>query len=144
MPKINSKVKSRNQQQQLRRMREREVVFASKFTESSITCCSLSKLFQASETEINALIPILKKIIQHNIKVQELIKERCYTPERIATDEFNTGLFEYLTEKYKGVAGQKLKYKNSDRKDKFRQTVIEQSQIVAIYMFFHQNLFFEF
>ena len=129
MPKINSKVNSRAQQQRLRRMRERESDFASKFTDNSITCCSLPKLYRASETELTALIPILKKIIQHNSKVQELIQERCYTPERIARDEYNTGLFEHLTEKYKGVAGQKLKFKNSDKKDKFRETVIKENQL---------------
>ena len=129
MPKINSPVKSKAQQQQLRRMRERETDFISKFKNHNITCCSFERLLRASEAEITALIPLLKKIIQHNQKVNVLIADKCFTPDKIITNECNEPLLEYLQIQYKGHKGKTLKYKNSDRKDRFRETILIENQL---------------
>ena len=129
MPKINSKVNTRDQQQRLRRMRQREVDFAEKFSENNINCVSLCNLYRASKDELMALIPIIKKIIQHNLKTAELISERCYTPEEISTDDYNTELYEHLSDTYKGIKGKTLKYTYCHQRDRFRQTIIGENQL---------------
>lgn len=129
MPKINTKVNSTNQQQRIRRMKQREADFATKFIDNNINCVSLDSLYRASEAEITALIPIMKKIIQHNSKTAELINERCYKPDEISNDQYNIALFEHLNDTYKGHKGKTLKYKYDHRKDKFRQIIIEENQL---------------
>ena len=129
MPKINGKVNSRNDQQKLRRMREREADFVAKFTENNITCVTFEQLLKGSEAELTALIPIIKKIIQHQEKVNELIASNVFRLEPISANEINTELYEYLQDQYKGIASKTLKYKNSDRKDVFRETIIKENQL---------------
>ena len=129
MPRLNGKVNSRNDQQKLRRMREREADFVAKFTENNITCVTFEQLLKGSEAELTALIPIIKKIIQHQEKVNELIASNVFRLEPISANEINTELYEYLQDQYKGIASKTLKYKNSDRKDVFRETIIKENQL---------------
>ena len=129
MPKIKSKVNSRNDQQKLRRMREREADFVAKFTENNITCVTFEQLLRGSKSELESLIPLIKKIIQHQEKVNELIASNVFRLEPISANEINTELYEYLQDQYKGIASKTLKYKNSDRKDVFRETIIKENQL---------------
>jgi hypothetical protein len=129
MPKINTKVNTRDQQQRLRRMRQREADFEEKLSINCNNCVSLDKLYGASKAELMALIPIIKKIIQHNEKTAVLISERVYNPPEISTDEYNTELYDYLKESYKGHKGKTLKYTYCHQKDRFRQTIIVENQL---------------
>ena len=129
MPRLNTKVNSRNDQQKLRRMREREADFVAKFTENNITCVTFEQLLRGSKSELESLIPIIKKIIQHQEKVNELIASNVFRLEPISANEINTELYEYLQDQYKGIASKTLKYKNSDRKDVFRETIIKENQL---------------
>lgn len=129
MPKINTKVNTRDQQQRLRRMKQREADFEEKLSENNINCVSLDKLYGASKAELLALIPIIKKIIQHNEKTAVLISERVYNPPEISTDEYNTELYDYLKDTYKGHKGKTLKYTYCHQKDRFRQTIIAENQL---------------
>ena len=129
MPKINSKVFTKTQQQSLRRMKERTTAFESQFAENKIECVSLNKLYTATNAELTALLPIIKKMIQHNDKVNKLITERCFKPDEIKSDEYNIKLYDYLMIQYKGVKGQNLKYNNCHRKDKFRESVLLDNQL---------------
>ena len=89
MPKINTKVNSRMDQQKLRRMKEREAKFTTQFTENAITCVSFEQLLRGSNSELESLIPIIKKIIQHKEKVDSLITANLFRLEVISTNEIN-------------------------------------------------------
>jgi hypothetical protein len=128
MPKINSKVFTADQQQRRRRMKERNKKFIEEFDKNNIKCVSLYKLYDASADELTALIPIIKKIIIHNAKTAELIKEGVYKPEPIKPDEYNVSLYNTLFAKYNNQHGKTLKYKYDHKKDTFKQTIIEENQ----------------
>lgn len=128
MPKTNKPVLSKTNQQRVRRMKEREVAFQQQFDEAGIECCSLERLYRASPDEIKALIPIMKKLVQHNKKVNDLIMNKSFSFGATTSDEINQELLNHLATKYKGVKGKELKYKHQDRKDKFREIVIKDNQ----------------
>jgi hypothetical protein len=128
MPKINSKVFTADQQQRRRRMKERNQKFIEEFDKNNIKCVSLYKLYDASADELTALIPIIKKIIIHNAKTAELIKEGVYKPDPIKADEYNVSLYNTLFAKYNNQHGKKLKYKYDHKKETFKQTIIEENQ----------------
>jgi hypothetical protein len=73
----------------------------------------------------------MKEIVSLKSKEAELIAKKYLTTEEIEDnkEEINTELLEYLQVQYKGHKGTTLKYKNSDRKDKFRQTIITENQL---------------
>jgi hypothetical protein len=58
-----------------------------------------------------------------------LITANLFRAEAISSDEINNELLEHLQTTYKGHKSTTLKYKNSDRKDIFRKTIIEQNQL---------------
>jgi hypothetical protein len=129
MPKINTKVYTKSQQQSLRRMKERTSAFETQFIDNNINCVSLDRLYCATADELTALLPIIKKIIQHNEKVAKLVSDNCFRHDEIKSDEYNPKLYDYLMIQYKGVKGQNLKYKNCHRKDEFRQSVLNENQL---------------
>jgi hypothetical protein len=128
MPKILGHVKSRSEQQQLRRMKIREEEHKSKFEINDIQCVKLHKLYSASAHELNSLIPIIKKIILHNAKTQELICEKLYVKPKIANYTYNVELYEHLALKYKARKAQTFKYTFENRM-KFRREIILNNQL---------------
>lgn len=128
MPKINSKVFSKDQQQKLRRMAQREAQFEAQFAENNIKCCTLDRLYATSTTELTDLLGIIKKMIQHNKKTDDLIAEGCYKSDAII-DDYDDEMSNYLAEKYKGQKGKILKYTYCHQKDKFREEVINDNQL---------------
>lgn len=129
MPKTNKVIFSRTNQQRVRRMKNREISFQEQFNEKNIKCCSLNKLLRASPEELIALVPILKKIAQHNKKTNDLIMDGCFSfgPE-VNETEVNENLFEHLQKHYAGHRGKTLKYTFQTKKDRFRETIIKDSQ----------------
>ena len=126
MPKINSKVFTADQQQRLRRMKNQSLKLVESF--ENIKCVSLYKLYEATEAELLALIPLIKKVITHNAKTAELIAEDCYRPEPIKADEYNISLYNELIIKYDTHAGKTLKYKLDHKKEAFKSTIIADNQ----------------
>ena len=129
MPKINGKVNTRTQQQQIRRMKAREVEFEKQLIENNISCINLNSLYKASKEELELLIPMIKKIIQHNEKKNQLITEGAYREPIIYKDEYNEELYEYLNEQYKGIKAKRLKYQYENKKDRFREIIIKENQL---------------
>ena len=129
MPKSNKVIFSRTIQQQVRRMKTRETTFQEQFTEKNIKCCSLDKLLRSSPEEILSLVPILKKIAQHNKKTNDLIMGGYFSfgPE-VNETEINENLFEHIQAQYAGHRGKTLKYTLQDKKDRFRETIIKDNQ----------------
>lgn len=126
MPKINSKVFSADQQQRLRRMKNQSLKLVESF--ENIKCVSLYKLYEATEAELLALIPLIKKVITHNAKTAELIAEDCYRPDTVKADEYNIPLYNELIIKYDTHAGKTLKYKLDHKKEAFKSTIIADNQ----------------
>jgi hypothetical protein len=90
-----------------------------------------NELRYAKMEDVNDLYSIMKEIVSLKSKEAELIAKKYLTTEEIEADkeEINTELLEYLQVQYKGHKGTTLKYKNSDRKDKFRQIIITENQL---------------
>lgn len=128
MPRINSKVYTADQQQRLRRMKQQNLKFVDSFESNNIKCVSLYKLYEATESELTALIPLIKKIISFNAKTADLIKEECYKPEPVKADEYNKIIYDELLNKYDNHAGKTLKYKFDHKKDTFKKIIISDNQ----------------
>lgn len=61
------------QQQRLRRMKKRELKFEALLKDNK--CVSLPELYEATNTDLQALIRTIKEIIKHNAKVSKLVEE---------------------------------------------------------------------
>lgn len=122
-------VKKHFKNKAISQMKKRSDELKSLFDNGDFNFCTFDSLSGITKDQAVRFGAFLKKVAIHSETVQKAIANKVISAPPTAIVETNDSLFEHLSKKYKGTKAKELKFDNTDRKDRFRQSVINDNQL---------------